>query len=573
MSDQSKTEAFAEILKSASFDPNNLFSLLNQYRVIVPGIQRHYVQGADTVKAREVRSGFVRNILSHLKENKLLCLDYIYGPINTAGVDAFVPVDGQQRLTTIWLLARYFADSLESDKRNVLLRLLGRFTYEGRVHATRFCHAFTSAEISSFVGGEKSPSAAIKKSDWFNPYWETDETVAGMLNTLDTIYSVWKDEDKDKAKPLPSAEGCLSYMCESLTFHLCVEQFSDDIYMKMNARGLTLTQWENFKGRFSELLNKKVNENVSKDWDKRIEELSDAYYLIMKEELPDDSFFALMARIIVYESMGNISQCKDKSNSIDLSCIKNILKLARHTNADWKKELPYVPFEEFRSLLESLNPEKIAKSFLNAIAYITTSKEIASIATPYWQGDRKLVHCLFNPRNENDLDFSLCIYEYISVFEKPDFGEFQLALRLMWNILGNVIRGDEDNSYNRVDEIRTIINGAGNNESLYHDNIEVGSVAVQYLEEKTKASIYSGKNQEDIQLMQSVETRMRGRIRLGILRLNKDDVDFSRGAESFSTEPDWPHWTGSLVPMMFPSTEKILFLWWWLLHLALLRMK
>lgn len=39
--------------------PDNLFALLSRYRVVIPGIQRHYVQGANNPKAESVRKQFV----------------------------------------------------------------------------------------------------------------------------------------------------------------------------------------------------------------------------------------------------------------------------------------------------------------------------------------------------------------------------------------------------------------------------------------------------------------------------------------------------------------------------------
>ena len=51
-------------------------------------------------------------------------------------------VDGQQRLTTLWLLARYaVARLVDENQRKDLLKLLSRFSYADRMHATRFCQA------------------------------------------------------------------------------------------------------------------------------------------------------------------------------------------------------------------------------------------------------------------------------------------------------------------------------------------------------------------------------------------------------------------------------------------------
>ena len=47
-----------DILKHYIEVPDNLFALLSRYRVVIPGIQRHYVQGANNPKAESVRKQF-----------------------------------------------------------------------------------------------------------------------------------------------------------------------------------------------------------------------------------------------------------------------------------------------------------------------------------------------------------------------------------------------------------------------------------------------------------------------------------------------------------------------------------
>lgn len=77
-------------------------------------------------------------------------------------------------------------------------------------------------------------------------------------------------------------------------------------------------------------------------------------------------------------------------------------------------------------------------------------KEIA----PYF-GDNKLFDTFFHPQNGNELDFTLCCYEYFKKFvnEDVDTTHFLKALRLMWNILENVDKQYE-NPDNRVELVK-----------------------------------------------------------------------------------------------------------------------
>ena len=486
--------------------PNNLFALLARYRVTVPGIQRHYVQGADNPKAKDVRESFISSIFNAARNGEEFHLHFIYGPIKIDGEDAFTPVDGQQRLTTLWLLARYATEKLKNkDDRNSLLRLLSRFSYSERTHATRFCHELTSSLHSISWNIDEDPIESIPSQQWFWDYWKEDETVSSMLQMLSTIHKKWDEQF--------SGEDILNYIANNAIFELKVDSFGDDIYMKMNARGLQLTQWENFKGRFADLLSNDSNitltpyvenymqryglqgKSIKDAWDFRIEELSNDFYDRSKadesgaKELPDNAFFALMARLMVYVSGNN--------------CGKQIKALSVFTNDNWATAtLPYVPFDDFKNIFISednlLNINVFAIHFLVVVENVLTS---ADILVPYW-GEKKLFDTFFHPKNINECDFSLACLEYYSVFQQPSDKEFETACRFMWNIIENVTRttsekGEDNNKeWNRVSIISdcALLKDA----TLYPENakdmIKKNSSA-QLVEEMNKALLFHNKEE------------------------------------------------------------------------------
>ena len=321
--------------------PGTLFELLGHYRVVVPAIQRHYVQGANTPKANEVRVGFLNDLFTHFKgkPDKPFKLDYIFGPIRTDGDDSFVPVDGQQRLTTLWLLARYAAEKLSTeDQRIGILQLLERFSYEGRLYARRFCDALTRNDSPRWWEDAKQavekPSLALRRKGLLNPGWMTDATVAAMSRMLDAIHGFWNDDI--------NTEAFLVFLWNQVRFELCYDQFADDIYMKMNARGLELTQWENFKGVFAS----KINNDSRKLFNEEIEKLSDLFYDKFEQgrdewkKLPDQAFFALIGRLSDY--VLRTSELKDKPFVEGQH--KNLSDLA---NSKVNTNQPYVPVDEF----------------------------------------------------------------------------------------------------------------------------------------------------------------------------------------------------------------------------------
>ena len=77
----------------------NLKSLLENYRVVIPLIQRDYAQGRKDKRTTEVRKKLLQDINTALIDTNVgpLDLNFIYGK-STNG--KFIPLDGQQRLTT-----------------------------------------------------------------------------------------------------------------------------------------------------------------------------------------------------------------------------------------------------------------------------------------------------------------------------------------------------------------------------------------------------------------------------------------------------------------------------------------
>lgn len=428
-----------DILKHYIEVPDNLFALLSRYHVVIPGIQRHYVQGANNPKAESVRKQFIKEIFTAIeKKQNEFNLHFIYGPINTNGEDSFVPVDGQQRLTTLWLIARYAVEKAEPSNRKELLRLLSRFTYEDRINAKRFCQALTCEDSRWNI--TKDPNPDILCQDWFVDYWKEDETVASMIRMLSTIYEEW-----NKHQDTITAEDILEAIASKIRFNLKIDAFGDDIYMKMNARGLQLTQWENFKGKFSEDL----CEDKKEWWVKEMEELSNRFFTCSDEqhELPDNAFFALYARIMAYEA---------RESGVD--CGNSIKQLAAytHNHNTWSQiELPFVPYSDFSGIT---NNESIASTVADTcVKMIKTVLDNFKEIVPYF-GDNKLFDTFFHPQNRNELDFTLCCYEYFKKFvnEDVDTNNFLKALRLMWNILENVDRQYENPDY-RVELVKKFI--------------------------------------------------------------------------------------------------------------------
>lgn len=271
-------------------DENKLSSKIP---IVIPMIQRDYAQGRSS--ASEIRKSFVKAIHKALIEGRELNLDFVYGSYEDIdGSKAFVPLDGQQRLTTLFLL--YW---LVSKRENIVddCDFIERFTYKTR-HTTRaFCDFLSHQFIPRF---KDSLSSEIMEDPEFILLWENDPTVKGMLVMLDelndTFYGANADMKYWDRLPL------ISFFFANLD-ELGV---SDEIYIKMNSRGKPLTPFEHFKAELDGAIsNPDFSEKIDTVW-------TDVFWNIRKDngvDLPvvDESFlryFHFIADIICYKKDG-----------------------------------------------------------------------------------------------------------------------------------------------------------------------------------------------------------------------------------------------------------------------------
>lgn len=213
--------------------------LLEQYdMILVPMIQRDYAQGRSDKKATDVR----KNLLNDIFSGNEVHFDLVFGSVERRIVDGaekrcFIPIDGQQRLTTLFLLYLYGQRQLSLYQELDL----SKFTYDTRRAASDFCKSITREEWIIKEG--KSVSEEIKDASWFMDYWAKDPTVDGMLNMMDAIH------ENAKEKGYPNLENVKFYF-----FDLESNGLNENLYLKMNSRGKPLTAFENLKAKMEKVL-------------------------------------------------------------------------------------------------------------------------------------------------------------------------------------------------------------------------------------------------------------------------------------------------------------------------------
>ena len=263
----------------------NLLAFLTDKNVRIPQLQRDYVQGSD--KAKEIRDLFICDLVETLSadtpeaKQKTLHLDFIYGStyeeapasglhphwekgelhFDTPNLDVneptkvFLPLDGQQRLTSLWLLHWMLCPETEADAAK---KLLSHFSYATRSSSRRFCAALVAhigdGELKQQLKTNKAKSA-LMEAPWFLPAWQKDPTVNSMIEMLVAIGTRLGEAD---TAPLWTRlqEGAITFTVieiQSNEFRL-----TDELYIKMNNRGRMLTDWECYKAKAIECLGEVV---------------------------------------------------------------------------------------------------------------------------------------------------------------------------------------------------------------------------------------------------------------------------------------------------------------------------
>ncbi len=252
---------------------HTFWSLCKKYdKIEVPIIQRDYAQGRETVDVERIRKKFINEYLidSLLKKEKIE-LDFVYGTVlvtekGGSKQEIFIPLDGQQRLTTLFLLHWFIAikeDRLADAKNNLL-----KFTYETRPSAHDFC---TKLIEKSTINNLLKVKQEILESEWYDDEWNNDPTISGMLTMLDTFAkndALVNNSGKIFDSLISDVDTLISF------YFIPLEKFglTENLYIRMNARGKMLTEFESFKSEFYKIivpfpeLLEEIKDKIEYDW-------------------------------------------------------------------------------------------------------------------------------------------------------------------------------------------------------------------------------------------------------------------------------------------------------------------
>lgn len=344
-----------------------LHLLAQQDNIRIPRIQRGYAQGRQTKKVEDIRKTFLHTLFQVIKGHRQSVeLDFIYG---STRADAFEPLDGQQRLTTLFLIHWMLGVELTqkaNNKRSV-------FTYASCPTSEEFSNALVMHDALGLIeeafndhNGETLPSDLIKKRDWFYWKWKFDPSISSMLVMIDSIFNEITDNNKDTEW----REKVWVYRSnlDHITFNaLNLGDFglSNELFVKMNARGKQLSDFDKMKSTLEEEIQIQQHEydgDGSPLADNRVE----ATWRTLMDGKWSDYFWHTYARPIIESS-------KD-DNDVAFKAV--CLNAAKKSETQFKKLL--LRLIQFQLL--SQNPQNEA---LREACYKRNSGEIENLLTVY----------------------------------------------------------------------------------------------------------------------------------------------------------------------------------------------
>jgi uncharacterized protein with ParB-like and HNH nuclease domain len=233
----------------------------------IPMIQRDYAQGRLNTSDKEKQTRlnptgekFIKELFSFLNgksSETQMELDFVYGSLKEIDkIVYFYPLDGQQRLTTLFLLYWFIGGvELNDAAKNDLSNILGNFYYTTRRSSNLFCENIVKELCNGNIDfllrefSESEPPktliSQIENMSWFHDSYKLDPTVQSMLNMLDKIQELYLEYQSESI--FENLDKLRFYILPLSNFDL-----TEDLYVKMNARGKQLTSFENFKAEFED---------------------------------------------------------------------------------------------------------------------------------------------------------------------------------------------------------------------------------------------------------------------------------------------------------------------------------
>ena len=576
------------------------WEFIQKHHIVIPKIQRDYAQGR--TGKEDLRKRFLGNLKNAIENQEELILDFVYGMQND---QKLIPLDGQQRLTTLWLLHWYAyllytpnVSNIQNSKKKKgnegdqnLKVLRDRFTYETRVSSSEFCQELCKEENFTKLKNTKGEDIRknIENQIWFMSEWKQDPTVKSMLTMLGGNISKKEKEKNNRDECIEDVFSNIPNLWNKLTTDDCHIVFyylpldgnglqqGDDIYIKMNARGEQLTDFENFKADLIKYVRDAKNENwaqVVEDTYKQnpgigLSKLIDTDWtdLFWNEQTDDNKnvdipFFAFLNRYFLNQVLVspdiNEKKIKTKENPSDYA---RFFQYIYGDKGDADTTIKYSSFDIYNKA-GVINPQNFINIKNIFRVFKDHNKEIEEHLNPLWREKDNCLSSVLPIIKQEDSIFVLegikqiprvvfygiCCYLETGSFDQESFSNW---IRFVWNMarnsdiqtvdsmisVMNVIKETSGNNHNILEYLANLNATPSDNDT--QEKEESSYRKRQIIEECMKARIL-GNNSLQVNSIYEAEKVFHGNIRF----LLKDDnslltMEIIEKAKSLIEKKNW----------------------------------
>lgn len=391
-------------------------------------MQRSYAEGRNTKHAEDVRKSIIASMIKATTEKEPLFFDFVYGNLDSQNENEkprFIPFDGQQRLTTLFLFHLYVFEKIDESKE-----ILKNFSYETRSSAKEFIEKLCENKIIPCK--ESSVSDFITNQNWFFDDWKKDPTISSMLVVLDEIHNQFSELPNTDFK-----EILYQLKNDCITFHFVDMQKNKlpaQTYVKMNARGKNLTAFENFKASLEEYLEEKdknlceiLKNNIDIKW-------LDLFYEKSKPDLPDALIMSFFNRHFINVWTLYKEEAISANNTASNTDFEKVGELSLSPKID-----EFTSWNIYKTILENTPLKKSLVPIFNLLKQLCEDKDnsVENNTKPY----KTYENWNFFNRDSKETTYPsrVAFYGLLTYFEKENYdaNSFSHWMRVIWNIIEN----------------------------------------------------------------------------------------------------------------------------------------
>ncbi len=248
-------------MKAGKYSIKELFNNRYVEQIVIPEIQRDYVWGKKEVEGllssiledyEDFKKGIELNLVSqedaeikkafeqYYKKQKFACnIGFIYAYNDPEYSGKYFLIDGQQRLTTIYLLLLVLA----SEKPEFRDKFLKLYTLDGLPiidYRVREASHFLLKEV---VANYQNNGIEITNQSWFYKDYESDKTISSVVTNIEIIKKFLFDKNIIN-------DDFINYIQDYIEFWYFdtnISEQGEELYIYMNARGEQMQENENLK--------------------------------------------------------------------------------------------------------------------------------------------------------------------------------------------------------------------------------------------------------------------------------------------------------------------------------------